>query len=76
MNLVLKNAHLISPVDKLDMIGDVLIENGLIKDVRNSIRHSKSIDSIDLRGKTVVAGLYDMHVHFREPGQTHKKNMR
>lgn len=75
MNLVLKNAHLVSPVDNLDMIGDILIENGLIKDIRSSIKHSKSIESIDLKGKTVVPGLYDMHVHFREPGQTHKENL-
>jgi dihydroorotase len=75
LNIVLKNAHLLSPEDGLDLIGDLLIEEGVIKEIRKSIKHSKSIESIDLTGKTVVPGLYDMHVHFREPGQTHKENL-
>lgn len=75
MNIVLKNAHLISPEDDLDFIGDMLIEEGVIKEIRKSIKHSKSTESIDLTGKTVVPGLYDMHVHFREPGQTHKEDL-
>lgn len=28
---------------------------------------------IDLGGKTIIPGVIDVHVHFREPGMTHKE---
>ena len=30
---------------------------------------------IDASGKVVAPGLVDIHVHFREPGQTHKEDI-
>ena len=32
-------------------------------------------DAIDLQGKHIIAGGIDAHVHFREPGLTHKADM-
>lgn len=32
-------------------------------------------DAIDLQGKYIIAGGIDAHVHFREPGLTHKADM-
>ena len=75
MNLLLKNAYIVSPLDGLDCLSDILIKKGMISAIDRSIKESKSIETIDLTGKTVVPGFYDMHVHFREPGQTHKENI-
>ncbi|MDV6238965.1 dihydroorotase [Trueperella bernardiae] len=33
------------------------------------------VERVDLRGKVVLPGLFDMHVHFREPGQEHKEDI-
>ncbi len=75
MNLLLKNAHLVSPIDGIDCVSDILIKNGKIRDIGKSINQNKTFETIDLAGKTAVPGFYDMHVHFREPGQTHKENI-
>lgn len=38
-------------------------------------QHVREIMQYDLAGKTIVPGFFDMHVHFREPGQTHKEDI-
>jgi len=38
-------------------------------------QHVREVVQYDLKGKIVVPGLFDMHVHFREPGQTHKEDI-
>lgn len=75
MKLILRNARIVSPADGLDIDADILIVNGVIKDIRKSLAAKKTIEEIDLKGKAVVPGLFDMHVHFREPGQTHKESI-
>lgn len=75
MDILLRNINLISPSDGLNEVSDVLIINGIIEKIGN-VKHSvKNIEEIDLKRKTGVPGFYDMHVHFREPGQTHKEDM-
>lgn len=38
-------------------------------------QHVREVEEYDLSGKIVVPGFFDMHVHFREPGQTHKEDI-
>jgi dihydroorotase len=38
-------------------------------------QHVREVIEIDLAGKIVVPGLFDMHVHFRDPGQTNKEDI-
>lgn len=54
--------------------GDVLIENGLIKEVATAIEND-SVNIIDAEGKYLLPGMIDDQVHFREPGLTHKANI-
>jgi len=75
MKLILRNARIVSPSDSLDIVADILIDKGVIKDIRKGLAAKKTFDEIDLKGKAVVPGLFDMHVHFREPGQTHKESI-
>lgn len=51
--------------------GDLLIEDGKISQISESIS-TKADTTIELEGKLVMAGAIDTHVHFREPGITHK----
>lgn len=56
--------------------GDVLIEEGIIKEINDEIVLAKGLhEEIDAKGKIVVPGLIDMHVHFREPGFEHKETI-
>ncbi len=54
---------------------DILIMNGIINHMGVTWQHVREVMQYDLQGKIVVPGLFDMHVHFREPGQTHKEDI-
>ena len=57
---------------------DVLIEDGIIRAVGAKITESSAARAdkiIDCTGLTVIPGLCDMHVHLRDPGQTHKEDL-
>lgn len=75
MKLLLRNARIVSPGDGYSLSADIYIKDGIISAIKNSIAEMKNAQEIDLKGKTVVPGLFDMHVHFREPGQTHKETV-
>ena len=56
---------------------DVVIENNVIVSV-GAYSHTPlqgEIKIIDIHGKLIFPGLIDCHVHFREPGLTHKEDM-
>ena len=71
MNIVLKNITLINPEQKLNQKNiDLLISNGIIKKIGNlSKDDTQNSEVFDFSGKYVVPGLFDMHVHLREPGR-------
>ncbi|MBS1517714.1 MAG: dihydroorotase [Bacteroidetes bacterium] len=75
MNLYLKNIKLVSPADYLDTVSDLLIVNDVIEKIGTKGRIPKGTEEIDLKGKTAIPGVFDMHVHFRYPGQTHKEDL-
>ena len=49
---------------------NILIQNGKIKEITSD--NPKAEKTIDAKDKIVLPGLIDCHVHFREPGLTHK----
>jgi len=53
---------------------DVLIRNGRIDRIGETIDAQVDI-VIDATGKALLPGMIDCHVHFREPGLTHKGDM-
>lgn len=62
-------------VDSLrDAVCDILIENGRIAAIGEDIA-AETDREIDGTGLTAMPGLFDMHVHFRDPGQTHKEDV-
>ena len=74
MKLLIKNGNVIDPATNTDAVMDVLVEDGVIKEVAPSI----TVDfdkEIDASGLVVAPGLIDMHVHFRDPGQTYKEDI-
>lgn len=72
-SLLIKNAHIVSPADNLDRVADVLIQDGKIAEIAENL--STDAEIIDAKGLTLIPGLVDMHVHLRDPGQTHKEDI-
>jgi dihydroorotase len=55
--------------------GDVLIKNGRIEKIGNTIQVEEKIQEIDGEKQYLLPGVIDDQVHFREPGLTHKANI-
>jgi dihydroorotase len=73
-SLWIKNARVIDPAAKRDGPGDLFIVNGKFA-ASLSAAEKKRAKQIDARGLIACPGLVDIHVHFREPGQTHKETI-
>lgn len=70
MKIILKNARVINPIQKLDSKLDLLIEDGVIQKIGEiSEKVVKDSQIFDFENKICVPGLFDMHVHLREPGR-------
>lgn len=65
--MIIKNGYVIDPANKKEGIFDILIKGYKISKVAKGI--SAKEETIDAKGKIVVPGLIDMHVHLREPGR-------
>lgn len=65
-NLILRGGRLIDSQTGLDRIADLQIEDGIITRIGDGLSGG---EEIDLEGKIIVPGLFDMHVHLREPGR-------
>ena len=70
----IENGLVIDPVNNRESIGDVFIKDGLIVGKLSDSEKKKAVH-FDAKGLVVVPGLVDIHVHFREPGQTHKEDI-
>jgi dihydroorotase len=67
--LWLKGARLVDPAEKLDGEGDILLFDGKVADIGKVEIAEFGGEVVDMRGKIVMPGLFDMHAHFREPGR-------
>jgi dihydroorotase len=56
-------------------VADVLIKDGMIEKIADSITVPFDVEEINLTGKFLLPGCIDDQVHFREPGLTHKANI-
>jgi dihydroorotase len=56
-------------------VADVLIEDGTIAAISPGIQPPDGTTIIDAAGLVVAPGFVDMHVHFRDPGLTHKEDI-
>ncbi len=72
--LLIKNGRVIDPANNRDEIADILVENGKVSRVTKEIKNETG-EIIDAKGKIVLPGLIDMHVHLREPGREDKETV-
>jgi dihydroorotase len=74
--ILLANARLIDPSRDLDITGDVLIADGVIRDSRRGIGAAgvpEGTDIVNCAGKIVAPGLIDMRAFVGEPGAGHRE---
>jgi dihydroorotase len=75
MNLLIKGGRVIDPSQGLDDTLDLVVENGLVKEIGKGLATPAGAEVIDASGKYVVPGLIDMHVHLRDPGLEYKEDI-
>jgi len=69
-SLLICGGRIIDPFTGRDEIADIAVVEGLIAQAPTNDTHV-----IDATGWIVCPGLMDIHVHLREPGQTHKETI-
>ncbi len=70
MKIILKDVTIVNPEQKLNIKTDILIEDGIIKKIGELTKDDlKNAKVFELQNKYCVPGLFDMHVHLREPGR-------
>lgn len=78
MKLLIENGYLTDPLSKREERCDILIENGKIMQIGQSLYEQVTEDGlerIDAAGMVVAPGLVDVHSHFRDPGFTYKEDI-
>ena len=71
-SVLIKNVQLVLPHQVID--GDVFISQGKIVAIEPSINEPAEL-VIQEQGLTLMPGVMDTHVHFREPGPTQKETI-
>jgi dihydroorotase len=68
MHLILRQGRIVDPVQRLNKVADLGIEDGRVAEIAAHISTKGRVE-IDARGLIVAPGFVDMHVHLREPGR-------
>ena len=74
MNCLLKNANIFQ--DSKITKKDILISNGHIVSIGDSLVSDDNTDIIDLNNCFIFPGFIDVHVHLREPGFSYKETIK
>src|SRR5450755_826828 len=74
--ILFTNARIVDPSRNLDIVGDLLIADGVIREAKKGIGAAgvpEGTDVVDCRGKLVAPGLIDMRAFIGEPGAGHRE---
>lgn len=75
MSLLIKNGHILNPATKTDGVMDLLVEGNQVVKIQEKIAPDSADQVVDATGCFVFPGFIDLHVHFRDPGLTHKEDI-
>ena len=74
--MLIKNGRIIDPSQNLDVIGDILITDGAIKEIASDIKKMPTDCTIlDAKEMIVCPGFIDLHCHLRQPGFEEKETI-
>lgn len=73
--ILIKNGRVIDPKTKRDEVLDIVIKEDKVYKIGKFPITSEYTNVVDANGYIVAPGLIDVHVHFRDPGFTHKEDI-
>lgn len=75
--ILIQGGRVISPKNGIDGIYHILTDGDKVVTISSEpiADLPEDVQVIDASGKLVLPGLVDMHVHFRDPGLTHKEDI-
>src|SRR5206468_7602930 len=76
--ILLANARILDPSRDLEMDGDLLIADGVIREAKRGIGAAgvpEATEVIDCKGKVVAPGLIDMRAFIGEPGAEYRETI-
>ncbi|MGH7995892.1 MAG: dihydroorotase [Opitutaceae bacterium] len=73
-SLWITHARIVDPASGRDEAGDLFVRDGRFVGALKAADRKRAA-KIDAGGRVACPGLVDIHVHFREPGQTHKETI-
>ncbi|MFM9125938.1 MAG: amidohydrolase family protein [Actinomycetota bacterium] len=73
-DLLIRGARLYDPTEGLDVTADLLVRGGEVAQIADAIAPGDGVRVVEARGRTVLPGLVDPHVHLRVPGQEYKED--
>ena len=77
MIVLIRAAKVIDPNSKHNnKVVDILINNGIIQEIRKNINAPKGANIIEEKGIHVSPGLFDLHANFRDPGFEWKEDIK
>jgi dihydroorotase len=76
--ILFANARIVDPSRDLDIVGDLLIADGVIREAKKGIGAAgvpEGTDVVDCRNKVIAPGLVDMRAFIGEPGAGHRETL-
>ncbi|HSP43127.1 MAG TPA: dihydroorotase [Luteolibacter sp.] len=73
--LLIRNARIATEHSPELISADILIENGTIRQTGENLPAPDGARVIDAAGRIAMPGMFDAHVHFREPGFENKETI-
>jgi dihydroorotase len=73
--ILIAGARVVDPARGIDEPLDLLIKDGVVARLGESIAPGRRGEVIDGKGLVLAPGFVDLHVHLREPGQEHKETI-
>ncbi|HSA32906.1 MAG TPA: dihydroorotase [bacterium] len=75
MKTLIRNGKIVNPRAGKSFVGSILVEDGVVTKIAAGDMNAAGAEAIDASGLSVVPGLIDMHVHFRDPGFEYKEDI-
>jgi dihydroorotase len=76
--ILLTNARIIDPSRDMDISGDLLIADGVVREAKRGIGAAgvpEGTEIVDCKGKIVAPGLVDMRTYVGEPGAEYRETL-
>ena len=73
-DILIRGGRFVDPSQGLDARRDLRLRDGLVAEIGEHLE-ARDAEIVDASNAVVAPGFIDMHVHLREPGQTHKETI-